>query len=530
MISMSKVFNMIFKLPLPNYVLTAIVSYFLMGCNADATRRSNLISTPIEQEIVLEITKLGVGTVASNLDVPWDIAWGNDNWIWFTEQKGTVSRLDPATGQRKVVLKIKEVWYQRTAGLLGMAISPDIDKWPYVVLDYTFKRDSVIWSRLVRYTCSPDSLTNPVILLEVRGANSHNGSRVAFAADGKVFWATGDGLQSHLAQDTKSLNGKILRLNIDGSIPADNPIKESAVWARGYRNIQGLVFASNNKLYTSEHGDANDDEVNLIHKGGNYGWPDVTGMVGSSQEIAFGKKHAIIEPLKAWTPTIAPAGIDYYPSSAIPEWENSLILTTLKGSSLRVLKLNKEGNTIMSDKVYLDKKYGRLRDVCVSPAGDVYVSTSNRDWNPGEGFPKEKDDRIIRLFKMKAGDKLSSNLVKQKTEDAVRESEKRAVPTGQALYTQYCASCHKTDGTGLPGTFPPLKDAEQVLGDRKQLTNIILNGLSGKIKVKGVAYNQQMPAFNFLSDKELAELLSYVRSSFGNKASGISAADISKER
>jgi aldose sugar dehydrogenase len=441
-----------FKLPLLDFVFIVLMICFLIACNADGNKQNNLISTPIEQEIVLDTTKLGVGMVASKLDVPWEIVWGPDNWIWFTEQKGNVSKINPVTGEKKIVLKIKDVWHQRTAGLLGMAFSPDMDRLPYVVVDYTYKKDTVISSRLVRYTFSPDSLTNPAILLEVSGSTSHNGSRVTFGTDGKIYWATGDAFRSDQAQDTKSLNGKILRLNIDGSIPNDNPIKGSAVWAAGYRNIQGLVYASNNRLYTSEHGDANDDEVNLIQEGGN-GWPDITGTIDSPQEIAFAKQKPTIEPLKAWTPTIAPAGIDYYHSPTIPEWDNSIILTTLKGSSLRILKLNKEGNAILSEKVYLDKEYGRLRDVCISPSGDVYVSTSNRDWNPSKGYPTEKDDRIIRLFKIAVGDKRAPNFRIQKGDSATKPN-KQTVTAGQLLYDQYCASCHKSDGTGVPGSFP----------------------------------------------------------------------------
>ncbi|SMD13267.1 PQQ-dependent sugar dehydrogenase [Pedobacter nyackensis] len=526
---MHKSFNPVFTLPLINYLWTAVMVHFLIGCNAAVTNQ-NVIDTPVEQEIVLETSKVAVGTVILNLDVPWEIVWGPDNWIWFTEQKGSVSRVNPVTGERKKVLKIEMVWHQRTAGLLGMAFSPDIDKWPYVVVDYTCKKDSIILSRLVRYTYSADSLINPFVLLEVPGGTSHNGSRLSFSADGKIFWATGDGLRSKLAQDNKSLCGKILRLNIDGSIPDDNPIKGSAIWASGYRNIQGLVYASNNKLYTSEHGDANDDEVNLIQKGGNYGWPEVTGKADTPQEIAFRQQDAVVEPLKAWTPTIAPAGMDYYHSTAIPEWDNSLILTTLKGSSLRLLKLNEKGDEIVSEHVYLDKEYGRLRDVCVSPAGDIYVSTSNRDWNPSIGFPRAKDDRILRLFKMRAGDKLSPGFKAQKDPGLLSELKKPVVQMGKSSYSQYCASCHKSDGNGVLGTFPPLIGAEQVLGDKKQLIDILLNGLSGKIKVKGAVYNQQMPAFHFLSDKEIAELLTYIRSSFGNKASRISATEVTAGR
>src|SRR5690606_698218 len=129
--------------------------------------------------------------------------------------------------------------------------------------------------------------------------NGHNGSRLAFSG-GKVFWATGDAISDVNSQDIDSPNGKILRLNIDGAIPDDNPLKGSPVWAMGFRNIQGMAFSAAGQLYVSEHGDANDDEVSLVAPGGNYGWPRVMGYADTPPEAEFKRERNTLDPLKAW--------------------------------------------------------------------------------------------------------------------------------------------------------------------------------------------------------------------------------------
>ncbi|WP_205500082.1 PQQ-dependent sugar dehydrogenase [Rufibacter psychrotolerans] len=479
----------------------------------------------METTLELDSTILGVSVVAEGLNVPWDIVWGSDGHLWVTEQSGTVSRINVTTGEKKVLLNIKEVWRKRTSGLLGMALHPDLEQHPYVFVNYTTKvgPDSVIVSRLVRYTFQKDTLANAKLLLQIDGGTSHNGSRMAFTPDGKLLWATGDVQKKGYAQDSTVLNGKILRLNIDGSIPKDNPIPNSYVVAWGFRNMQGLAVAPSGMVYTSEHGEALEDEVNIIKPLQNYGWPEIEGRHDTPVEKAIAARHQRTQPLRSWTPTIAPAGIDFYASDSIPEWTNSILLSTLKGKSLRVLTLSHDGTIVTSEEVHLENQYGRLRDICVSPTGDIYVSTSNRDWNPSPGFPVERDDRILRIGKIKTEKRPIGYVRKPKPQqqDAV---------SGSALFTQHCAACHKEDGQGVPGTFPPLQGAEQVTGDKNQLAKIILKGLSGPITVKGQRYDQAMPSFGFLTDAEIASIATYVRSSWGNGASGISENEIKSNR
>jgi glucose/arabinose dehydrogenase len=506
------VFVLIACLVLTGYVCKVDVPVYPVKKNRLEKGRPSTGSDPL---------KFSGKTIISNLNVAWEITWGPDNWIWFTEQGGTISKVDPESGEKKILLKIAEVYRYRSTGLLGMAIHPDPKK-PYVFVDYTYKKGAAILSKLVRYTYTADSLINPVILLDdIPGTTGHSGSRIVIAPDGKLMMTTGDATKGVNAQDPASLSGKVVRLNIDGTIPADNPFSGSPVWSLGHRNAQGLTFGKNGTIYSSEHGDAVEDELNIIKKGANYGWPYVEGYCDTEKEKAFCKTTVISVPMKSWTPVIAPAAITYYNSSAIPEWRNSILLVTLKTQSLRVLKLNDAGDAVQSENVYLDHEFGRLRGVCVSPAGAVYVSTSNRDWNPGEGYPKNEDDRIIKVFKTTA--KNSGVIVRK----AVKPT---AASPGAVVYNNYCASCHKNDGNGIAGVFPPLKATSQVLGNKDKLIPVILKGLSGPITVKGQKYNQEMPAFDFLSDKEIALVTSYIRTNFGNKGSAVSAAEVARIR
>lgn len=497
-----------------NSKILFLLCFSFLGCNS--SRKEELIN-PIEQNIQLDQSVLDISIVANGLNVPWEIAWGPDDKIWMTEQHGEISKVDPATGEKKRILEIKEVWKERTTGLLGMAIHPNVKEHPYVFVDYTVKDEKQkIFSKLVRFTIQNDTLIQPKTLLVIPGSTGHNGSRLAISSKGKLVWATGDAQQFQNPQSEKSLNGKILRLNIDGTVPDDNPIKGSYLWAKGFRNMQGLTFSKKGFMYTSEHGDALEDEVNLIMRGGNYGWPNIEGVHDTDEEKNFAKKYRTIEPLLSWTPTIAPSGMAFYGHKNIPEWENSLILTSLKARSLRVLKLNDEGTKILSDVILLENEYGRLRSVCVSPRGDVYVSTSNRDWNP-YSKPTEADDRILKISK-------AAKISAEKVLKGKLASESNKIENIGQLYSTYCGSCHKDDGSGVLGSFPALKKSTMVLGSKEDLIKVFLQGKTTINKP------EQMPAFKFLNDDEAAAILTYIRKNWGNNAEQITPSEIKKLR
>lgn len=485
------------------------------------------------QQVLIDSGGVSATSVVSGLEVPWELIWGPDNWIWFTEQNGKISKLNPATGETKLLLKVPDA-YRKRLGLMSMALHPDMKNSPYLYLNHLFwnknfdpasgGKDSIM-TRLVRYTYKNDSLVDPLTLLEYPGNTGHNGSRVVISPDKKIMLITGDidmnndDKNGGNAQDTATTGGKTLRLNLDGSIPDDNPFPGSPVWALGFRVPQGLVYGPHGKLYSAEHGNDDDDEINLVEKGRNYGYPYVRGACDRPQEMDFCATHNVVGPIKAWTPTVAPGGLSYYPGKAIPEWENALLLVTLKTQSLRVLKLNAEGTEVTDEKVYFEKVFGRLRAICVSPAGDVYIATCNRDWNPATGFPVEGDDKIIRISKSK----------NSSTGKETRPTQRVVMSVGAASYNSYCASCHKEDGSGVPGVFPSLKGSAVALGKKNELIQKVLLGVNPP-GYSTAAYEQKMSAFGFLSNTELADILTYVRSHFGNQAEKVYMDDVARQR
>ena len=314
--------------------------------------------------------------VFQNLNYPWEILWGPDNYIWMTERGRKISRLNPADGTSVPVITINEVVSNNEGGLLGMTLHPNFLTTPQVFVVYDYNNGGNYREKVVRYTYNGTTLTNPMTIIDnITASSIHNGSRLLIIND-KVFITTGDASNQSLPQNTSALNGKILRLNLDGSIPSDNPVPGNPYWTFGHRNPQGLVYA-NNRLYSSEHGPSNDDEINIIEKGGNYGWPDVQGFCNTTGEQSFCSANNVAEPIMAWTPTIATSGLDYYNHDLIPQWKNSLLLATLKDATFYQLKLDNNFTSISNTTEYFKGKYGRLRDICISPAGKIYICTSN---------------------------------------------------------------------------------------------------------------------------------------------------------
>lgn len=326
-------------------------------------------------------TQKGIRILKDGLTFPWDITLSKDGYLWMTEREGKILRIDPSTGKTVFSFTINEVESRGEGGLLGMALHPHFLNNGLLYVVYDYNSNDGYREKLVCYTYTGNALVKPIVLLDgVHAAGIHNGSRlwITDEASPKIFMSTGDASNQSLPQQTNTLNGKILRVNIDGTIPSDNPFPNNPVWSFGHRNPQGLVLAGN-ILYASEHGPNEEDEVNIIEKGRNYGWPNVEGPC-NGDEIAFCKANNVKEPI--WSSgdnTIAVCGLDYYNNDRITAWKNSLLMVTLKNSSLRQLKLSSDRRTITDVKTFLKDDYGRLRDVCVSPDGKVYICTSNGD-------------------------------------------------------------------------------------------------------------------------------------------------------
>mgnify|MGYP000247632855 CR=1 FL=1 len=344
---------------------------------------------------VLDSTTVTSREVIDSLDIPWEIIWGPDNYIWCTERFGRVSRINPTTGQHHVLLDLSSsVYEQSEAGMLGMALHPDFANYPHVFIAYTYLSGSNIRERVVRFNYTGTSLVAADTLVEnIIGNTTHIGCRLIILPDTTMLMSTGDAQNQTLPQNKSSLVGKILRMNLDGSIPSDNPNPSSLVWSYGHRNAQGMWLAPNGHIYSSEHGPTTDDELNILKADKNYGWPNVHGFCNTPPEIAFCGANAVEEPLVAYTPTIAPADIIWYSHPAIPEFKDKLLMAVLKDKSLIVYTFNSAGDSVIAQNKYFKNTFGRLRDVCVSPSGKVYLATSGLTWSNSNTF----SHKIIEL-------------------------------------------------------------------------------------------------------------------------------------
>ncbi|GII31723.1 PQQ-dependent sugar dehydrogenase [Planotetraspora mira] len=311
-------------------------------------------------------------TLVTDLAVPWAIAFLPGGDALVTERDSAkVVRVTPK-GQVTDVGVIDGVSPSGEGGLLGVAVSPSFATDHYVFVYFSADGDN----RVVRYRYD-GGLSDPVPLVTgIPRGSIHNGGRLAFGPDGYLYASTGETGERGLSQDRNSLAGKILRMTVDGKPAPGNPFG-SLVWSYGHRNVQGLAWDSSGHMYATEFGQNTYDEVNLIEKGHNYGWPDVEGMGGG----ADGK---YTDPLLTWsTDEASPSGLAYA--------DGSLWAAALRGQRLWRIPLSADGKAGRPEALYTGE-YGRLRAVTTAPDGTLWVGTSNKD---GRGSPRRGDDRIL---------------------------------------------------------------------------------------------------------------------------------------
>lgn len=335
----------------------------------------NILNTNITEGTEPEpVLKKDIEVVVENLKIPWEIAWLPTGEMLVTERPGNLLKV---SADRKVI-PIAGVEHRGEGGLLGLALHPDFGDNKFIYLYLTSRSGNFLINKVERYVLDQDKLLDKLVIIDnIPGSQYHDGGRIKFGPDSKLYISTGDASQSALAQNKNSLAGKILRINDDGSIPSDNPFG-TAIYSYGHRNPQGITWDEGGNLWATEHGrsglQSGYDELNLIQAGVNYGWPTIEGPE---------EKEGLTNP-------IINSGADqtWAPASAL-YWQGSIFFTGLRGESLYQYTLKTK-----EFEAHFYKDFGRLRALSLGPDNYFYLSTSNTD---GRGEVKAGDDKIIRI-------------------------------------------------------------------------------------------------------------------------------------
>ncbi|WP_344770929.1 PQQ-dependent sugar dehydrogenase [Aeromicrobium panaciterrae] len=343
----------------------------LAGCGSDDKPAPPKAPTATTSTTPTTINPKVASTVATGLNVPWGIAFLASGAAYVSQRDdGSLLRIDPDGTVTPLGGVDGADAATSEGGLMGIALDPDDES---VLYAYMSTRSD---DRLVRLAVTGDAVGKPEPLITgVRSAANHHGGRLVFDDSGHLFLAIGDGAVPDDAQDKGSLNGTILRLDKEGKPASGNPFGNE-VWSYGHRNVEGLAFDADGRLWASEFGQDAFDELNLIQKGGNYGWPQVE---GTSDDPDF------VTPKVTWhTDECSPAGIAITRSTAF--------MAGLRGECVWMIPL--DGESAGKPVRLFEGEYGRIRDVVVAPDESLWVSTSNTD---SRGRPDDKDDRILRV-------------------------------------------------------------------------------------------------------------------------------------
>lgn len=358
-----------------------------------------------DERFIPEPPGVTVEIYASGLETVWGLQFAPDGRLFLTERPGrirVVSRDGQLASEPWAV--IDNVNASGEGGLLGLALHPDFANEPWVYVMYTARTNGGIVNRVSRFREENGTAgAEDIILDDLPAARNHNGGRIRFGPDGMLYVAAGDAGQRHRAQQLESPAGAILRLTPEGDVPADNPWPENPIWAMGLRNPNGLAFRpSDGALFAADHGPSGEwrdleirdhDEINLIRKGANYGWPRAVGAP---------RVEGLVDPLLAWVPSTAPGDLVFYDASLMPDYRGDLFFSTLRAEALIRLRFEDAANPNrvtsierwFNTGVRGESVYGRLRGMTVGPDGALYVGTSNRD---GRGDPRSGDDRVLRI-------------------------------------------------------------------------------------------------------------------------------------
>jgi len=332
--------------------------------------------------------ELNADVIVDGLNNPWEILFGPDGEIYFTERDGRIWKLNES-GDGKIIQTFPKSGSVE-GGTLGLALHPDFEKNKKIYVYQTNLELEFYQNKVYSFRLNEDTLTDKQIILDgIPGAPWHDGGRIKFGPDQKLYVSTGDAISPGLSQDLSSLAGKILRINPDGTIPEDNPFDSSPVFSYGHRNPQGLAWSSDGMFVSSEHGPSGEqgyghDEINVILKGKNYGWPNI---VGNSSDEKF------VNPIThSGQLTWAPSGMIFYDSEKISSFNGKFLVGTLRGEHLMVVDIADDGSLISTEK-FFEGEFGRIRTAQIDPDGNLYLLTANGN-----------NDKIIRISETPLGD------------------------------------------------------------------------------------------------------------------------------
>ncbi|SFE65654.1 Glucose/arabinose dehydrogenase, beta-propeller fold [Bacillus sp. OV194] len=350
------------------FIFTLMSILLISGCSQE-----NKNTSEKNEKDAKEVLARQAEVIATDLEIPWNIN-KQDNIFYMSQRPGHIMKVNGDSGSKTVqnVEVNKNVLHEGEGGLLGFILAPDFDTSQEAIAYHTYQQDGTVLNRIIVLKLNGNTWTERRIILErIPGGTIHNGGRMKIGPDGKLYATAGDAGNSENAQNIKSLAGKILRIELDGTVPNDNPFKNSYVYSYGHRNPQGLAWDDEGKLYSSEHGQAAHDEINLIEPGKNYGWPIIEGNQQAPN---------MISPLYQ-------SGDDTWAPSGIAIKKNKMYVANLRGERIQVFDLTDKTVIIFFENA------GRMRDVLIE-GNTLYTITNNRD---GRGNPREGDDKLFKL-------------------------------------------------------------------------------------------------------------------------------------
>lgn len=361
----------------------------------DEEKKAQPEPPPLPDQLITLDYEVAVDIFAEGLQIPWAIDFIDANQALVTERPGRLRLIKNGQLQEEPISGTPEVLHSGQGGLLDVAIDPNYDqnKWIYLSYSHSFRaaqegeRRPPAMTRIVRGRIKNNAWVDQELLFEApqetyRSSGAHFGSRIVFDPQGYLYFSIGDRGAQNQAQDITRPNGKIHRIYTDGKIPADNPFYNTAgaiktIYSYGHRNPQGLaVHPVTGRVWDTEHGPMGGDELNLISKGKNYGWPVITyglnynGTIVSDQV----RKEGMEQPNYYWKPSIAVCGLDFYDGDLFPKWKNQLLAGGLRYEVVSLL--NVEDSRVMHEEVIV-KNLGRVRDVTTGPDGAIYVVLNN---------------------------------------------------------------------------------------------------------------------------------------------------------